>query len=353
MSRVSGEYVFVPVQLGMRSRAHPEQICSRVDINVRIRESMRSVMQHGSGGLIVILSVMLGWMSGCSAGIGTDCEVDSDCGGAQVCANSQCTRTCTRDDDCRRSGYACRPLDDPEREGQVNVCVTTDTGTDIDLGSECSSDEECRERLGPNAECGIDARCIVEYPREGLLIRDRSDLAGQSGGDDRYGAEIGAVYLADDDGAPVGFARTVDYAPGGDLGGDSHLDGAAPALTDDRQCVTEPLAERTTPLGGGDLLVEFVDEAGEILEIAPDQQVVVIEWAEANCGNSADDSDTYDVSFCESESGRLELEDCTEQLTSSTSGRTVVTPRPTDSSDPDAGRWQDADAGQPGDADAN
>lgn len=353
MSRVSDEHGFVPIQMGMRSRAHPEQVCSSGDINIRNRESMRSVVHHGSGGVIVILSVILVWLAGCSAGIGTDCEVDSDCGAAQVCANSQCTRTCTRDEDCSRSGYACRPLDDPDRTGQVNVCVTTDTGTDIDLGSECSSDEECRERLGPNAKCGIDARCIVEYARQGLLIRDRTDLAGQSGTDDRYGAEIGAVYLADGNGAPAGYARTVHYEPGGDLDGESHLDGSAPSLTEDRQCVTAPVAERTTPLGGGELLVEFVDETGQTLEIAPDQQVVIIEWAQRNCGNSADDSDTYEVAWCESESGRLEVEDCTRQLASAASGRTVVTPQPTDSADPDAGNSRDADTGTHRDADAN
>jgi len=231
--------------------------------------------------------------------------------------------------------------------------VTTDTGTDIDLGAECSSDEECRERLGPNAKCGIDARCIVEYAREGLLIRDRTDLAGQSGGDDRYGAEIGAIYLADDEGAPVGSARTVQYTPGGNLEGESHLDGAAPSLTDDRQCVAEPLVDRTTPLGGGDLLVEFVDESGQTLEIGPDQQVVTIEWAQRNCGNSADDVDTYSVFWCESESGKLEVDDCTEQLASSATGRIAVIPRPTDSGDMDAGLERDADAGQRRDTDVN
>lgn len=353
MSKVSGEYDFVPVQMGKRSGAHPEQPCSSGDINVRIRESMRSIIHHRSGGLILTLSVVLAWMYSCSAGIGNDCEVDSDCGSAQVCAGSQCTRTCTRDEDCRRSGYACRPLDDPDRQGRVNVCVTTDTGTDIDLGSECSSDEECRERLGPNAKCGIDARCIVEYARDGVLIRDRTDLAGQSGSDHRYGAEIGAVYLATDGGAPVGYARTVHYAPGGDPNRESHLDGAEPSLTEDRQCVREPLTERTTPLGGGNLLVEFVDETGQTLELASDQQVVVIEWAQENCGNSADDSDTYKVSLCESESGRLQLDDCTEQITSSASGRTMFTPRPADSSDPDAGRPEDADAGHRRDSDVN
>lgn len=312
---------------------------------------MRSVVHEVSGGVIVILSVVLAGLAGCSAGIGNDCEVDSDCGAAQVCANSKCTRTCTRDDDCSRSGYACRPLDDPEREGQINVCVTTDTGTDIDLGSECSSDEECRERLGPNAKCGIDARCIVEEGREGLLIRDRTDLADQSGSDSRYGAEIGAVYLADSDGTPVGYARTVQYSPGGDLGGESHLDGAEPSLTEDERCVTGPLAEGTSPLGGGELLVEFVDQAGRTLDIAPDQRVVIIEWAESNCGDSVDDTDAYDVSFCESTSGRLEVEDCTEPLESSASGRTVLVPRPTDSSPRDAGRSRDADRHR--DSDAN
>ncbi len=282
-------------------------------------------------GILVVWGLALGGLSGCSAGIGRDCEVDSDCSAAQMCARGECTRTCTTDEDCTRSSYACRPLEDSQRDERVNVCVAVDAGSGDAGDGECRSDEECIDELGPHARCGLDGRCIVEERRAGLLVDDLTDPEDESTPEQRRGAEIGAIYLAGDSGEPTAFARTIAYEPGGGLEGASHLEGDPPRLSDDRQCVEPPLEEATSPLGGGQLLVEFVDADGQAVEIEPDQEVVVIEWAHDNCGQSLDDADTYNVSYCVSSSATLETEDCDDRLASEASGRTVVVPRPADS----------------------
>ncbi|MFB6374802.1 MAG: hypothetical protein ABEN55_17150, partial [Bradymonadaceae bacterium] len=182
-------------------------------------------------------------------GIGRACEVDADCGENRICADEQCRRTCTTDEDCIDRTNTCRSWVDNARDEPVNVCLPPADAGNPDADAGCTSDRQCQTRLdASSARCGLDGRCVIaRRDYDGLLIRDRTEVAA-SGPQSRRGAEIGAVFLAADDGTPTHHARTVadGYRPGAGLGGDSHLDGRSVDLDGSGECVTTPLADHTT-----------------------------------------------------------------------------------------------------------
>jgi len=166
---------------------------------------------------------------------------------------------------------------------------------------------------------------VIDRPDYGLLIRDRTQV-DPSGDEARRGAEIGAIFTVDAGGNPVDHASTVVYRPGAGLDGESHLDGSPVDLDETGRCVTEPPADRTTPLGGGDLLVELPDETGDTT-IGPGERIAIVEWAADNCGDSEGDADEYDVALCVSETDSLGVDDCEDPFLESATGYIETAPR--------------------------
>ena len=270
-------------------------------------------------------------LAGCSAGVGRSCEVDSDCAESQICAEGRCERTCTTDEDCVRPDYTCQSWVDPDRDEPVNVCLMSgDAGPGDDGGLECTTDRECQMRYDAGeARCGIDGRCIIAEQIRGLMIRDRTEVS-EMGPEARRGAEVGAIFVTGDSPEDRRHARTVmgGYRPESGLDGTSHIDGREVALDETNECVTPPLADHTTPLGGGDLVVEFPAPSDDTASIAPGDEVAIVEWAADNCGDSDGDVDEYDVYLCVTETGPLGPNDCDERIAEGATGYTTVTPRP-------------------------
>ena len=270
-----------------------------------------------TAGVVVVTATLTTLSSsGCGAGIGLSCELDSDCSENQICADEQCTKTCTTDEDCLRGGYVCQPYIDANREESVNVCLASDVGVGSDGGEmDCTSDEECRQKFGENARCGIQGNCIVNDPRHGLLIRDTTPNVepGNPKDDSGLGADIAAVFLIDSNDDIVGRARAVSYEPANGIGGGmaAHFDGSKPMLDMSEKCIAGAFDGNTTSLGGegGSLLVDFVDEMDEPVQFAQGYDAVVIEWGQQNCG-AMGSNDEYDVLACVSQDEQLNEGDC-------------------------------------------
>ena len=280
-------------------------------------ERRKQVRRHRqiAGALVASLLVALVAGLGCSAGIGRRCDVDSDCSRDQICAAGECTRTCTTDEDCERASYTCQPFTGSSRGESINACLSADAGVGRDVGTSCSTDRECREQFGQDAECGIDGRCVIAENHYGLVVRDTTegvdpDNPGEDGGP---GADIAAVFLVDSSGRPSGFAATVALERGnGAEGPASHITGQKPRLDASGECVDGGFDASTTSLGGrgGRLLVDFRGPRGESIEIERGQRVRVVEWGSENCGAAGAD-DEYEVALCVSETNTLDLErDC-------------------------------------------
>jgi hypothetical protein len=267
------------------------------------------------------VGLLLAVSTGCSEEMRRVCEADLDCPSNQICANERCAATCTSDEDCALSGSTCQPYLDESREESVNVCLSSDTGVS---DGECTTNADCRRRLDSGrAECGLNGQCIIPPDRRyGLLLTDETmtdpDNPDHDGG---LGADIAAVVLTDGSTDPteaVAWGRTRLYRPAGGVDETSVVDGSPPTLdpSANNRCVEGPIDEATSPLGGGggQLLVDFVDDAGRPVDISSGQRVLVIEWGD-NCQTDLSPQDNYRVALCVSDSEEFDPEThCRKQL---------------------------------------
>lgn len=268
-----------------------------------------------------LVGLLLAVSTGCSEEMRRVCEADLDCPSNQICANERCAATCTSDEDCALSGSTCQPYLDESREESVNVCLSSDTGVS---DGECTTNADCRRRLDSGrAECGLNGQCIIPPDRRyGLLLTDETmtdpDNPDHDGG---LGADIAAVVLTDGSTDPteaVAWGRTRLYRPAGGVDETSVVDGSPPTLdpSANNRCVEGPIDEATSPLGGGggQLLVDFVDDAGRPVDISSGQRVLVIEWGD-NCQTDLSPQDNYRVALCVSDSEEFDPEThCRKQL---------------------------------------
>lgn len=293
-------------------------------------------------GRIWLVVACLTAASGCQVALsGASCSGDSDCGDEQVCADGICAETCSTDEDCPDSDTTCQPYYGDDGRETLNVC-RSDSSTDPtgpDAGRQCSTDRQCRRRLdNERAECGLGQRCILPPPkRYSVVLRDQSD--NDRSDDGAAGADIAAAFVTGPSGRvdeAYGWARALVYRPAGGADGTSHLDGTPVSLDDSGRCVDGSFDETTTSLGGqgGLMLMNFVDDAGNAVEINGDTRIIVIEWGE-NCGVDAAPRDEFEAYLCISESERIEPDrDCTHRLGTG-SGYSTFTPDLDGSSVPD------------------
>ena len=264
----------------------------------------------------VFLTAFLGLLglvaaSSC-AGVGDDCQFDSDCGGANLCIEQTCHSSCTDVEDCEVPYDMCEPYtrERPDGEETVRVCVTDpfESPNNSPDGGACSgadccqSDADCVQAFdNERARCGIDQRCYIPVAH-GVLLSDRTEVdTAKDPEDGGLGADIAAVFVRSSAaGEPVGYGSTLDYSPANGVQGPaSTFAGSAPQLDASGECVAGTFEDSAVALGGqgGHLLIEFVDADGKPLQLNDSWQVVVVEWGE-NCGSTADSQDIYDVSFC-------------------------------------------------------
>ncbi len=265
------------------------------------------------------LTVVLGWslcvFAGCRSGLGASCQDNQDCRSDQVCARNECARTCSRDDDCSRSGYDCRPYSPPEEDEELQICQSArDAGAGDTPG--CTDNRECERRLDTSrARCGINRRCIVstQSPRYGVLIRDQTPDDRSREQDDGQGVDLAAIVATDAGASPsdaYAYADVFQYrlAEGGDrrVG---PLDGSPPRWRDSNRCVQGMFEESTLSMGGegGLIAARFVDADGDWTALRGGSRLVVLEWG-SNCGTDDMPRDTYSVHLCVSYEDNIDPE---------------------------------------------
>lgn len=277
---------------------------------------------------LVAVSVTSGVAVSC-AGIGSNCQFDSDCSGGNLCIRQTCYAACTSSEDCSPPYVTCQAYARQNTNGDetVKICVDADfevgnngIGEDCEqTGDCCQTDEECAALpdFGSDAVCGADNRCItpVARPKQGILIRDRTPVDTRvEPADGGLGADIAAVFVRPvGTEEPAGFGVALEYAPvnGADGALASH-DGTAPTLSANGECVARSFNETALPLGGegGYVLFGFENTDGRRLLLNNEWEVVVIEWG-ANCAAEAS-ADAYDVFMCTAETDAIDLDEGTD-----------------------------------------
>jgi hypothetical protein len=254
---------------------------------------------------------------------GNSCRADSDCAAGDLCnfATGTCAIQCTNDPTMCIAGETCTPRGAGD-EGSICVveppeCTKNDdcdaaAGEICDLETntcvvedvpECTTSDECDVAAG---EICSDGQCVPNPapPHFFAKIADISsgcDPNSSDPGSDLFGVELhkdSFVYYAEVVGANIQNQATNEN-PVPDVILDGHepeLAGACPAQ----------FTGSVVSLGcGGDVVVKFVDDVGNTIEIEDGDLISPLEWGGQCTGGAS--SDAWEVLICDSSVSATDL----------------------------------------------
>ena len=214
-----------------------------------------------------------------------------------------CLLLCTQNSDCGEfpemspNNPQCQAVVREVGEAEISVCATPGfletNNSNNNPNSTCTQDAQCRAALGDErAQCSLSGTCIIPAEQHALRITSREMSQALRG------PQILGVYLADAQGAPIGYAVEEVYAPQGLGMSTLQLSGEVPEVEAQGLCVPGASGAPAAELGpmGGSLRVHFIDAAGARLLITPEQEIVVVAKSE-ECGMWSDPSE-YELTLC-------------------------------------------------------
>ena len=185
--------------------------------------------------LTVLLTGCLDAASMC--GFDTDCREEEE-----ACVQGSCLLLCTQNSDCGEfpemspNNPQCQAVVREVGEAEISICATPGfletNNSNNNPNSTCTQDAQCRAALGDaRAQCSLSGTCIIPAEQHALRITSREMSQ------DLRGPQILGVYLADAQGAPIGYAVEEVYAPQGLGMSTLQLSGEVPEVEAQGLCV--------------------------------------------------------------------------------------------------------------------
>ncbi len=276
-------------------------------------------------GILLVATACSGLIVACGETAANDCLTSEDCAPDERCnlVSGECAFACDSDDECELDGEIC----DTDAGDGGGVCVLEEEPDNNNNEPECTSDADCDEAAGEtcdtdtgmcvggdtpecadDTECGASEFCTEDGTCERLFgyarITDVSDTSDDSlcGDDlDDPGSDIFGVELRGADGESSFWADNVydfDITHTGTLAdAESVLTGDAPGIDADN-CPEAGFSDSVVALGcGGSVIVEFLDDSDQAVDILPGDDIVVYEYG-SQCNNN-DVQDEWTIEVCE------------------------------------------------------
>ncbi|MFW5965906.1 MAG: hypothetical protein ACOCV2_00240 [Persicimonas sp.] len=297
-------------------------------------------LMKGLLGILVLTFVGAGLFAACGEVTG-DCVSDDDCESGEACEydSGSCLPTCDDNDDCLAE-ESCEEREPEGSDESVMVCEEiedyceddiacgTDTLCDFDTNecvTDCTDDEEvcgegeyCKEREEDDKSICVEGEPdpFYFYARVQDTSETGSDEACENPDTNDPGSDLFGIELVKD-GESYWATLTYEAVRSQDESGDPNdhddaeaiLDGESPEFDENEECA-DGFTDHVVALGcdGGSVIVEFLDEEGENIEIEGGDQITVYEFGEQTCGGHPEDS--YRLEICTTGQDEVESGDC-------------------------------------------